>query len=137
MTSPEAPYGPAGVTAPTSDPSQDPSPSEPALPPRRGRGITALVLSLIPVAVGLIFTVIAIVAGANDDTGWAILGWAILGGYVVVPLGILLGGVALGLGISAAVKNRGRGAGIAGAILGGVQLLLLFAVFGNFAFSGF
>src|SRR5258707_32214 len=103
MTNTESPYGPPLVT-PLTEPVA-------SARPRRGLGVTALVLSLVPIVVGLIFVVIAIVAGATDDTGWAILGWAILGAYVVGPLGLILGGTGLGLGIAAAVKNRGRAAG--------------------------
>jgi hypothetical protein len=95
------------------------------------------VLSLIPIALTIVFAVIATVAGFTDDTGWAILGWAILGAYIVIPVGLVLGGTALGLGISAAVKDTGRGPGIAGAILGGLTLLCLLLVFGNFAFAAF
>ena len=48
------------------------------------------------------------------------LGWAILSAYAYVPLGIFLGGTAVGLGIAAVVKNRGRGAGIVGTVIGGL-----------------
>ena len=129
MTIPESPYGPSTVTAPSAP--------IPAARPRRGLGIAALVLSLIPQAALLIIIAIASVEVSKDDSGWAILGWAILGGYAYAILGVLFGGTALGIGIAAAVKNRGRGPGITGAVIGGVTLLLLLAVFGTFAFQAF
>jgi hypothetical protein len=121
MTTPESPYGPSTATA-----SSDPIP---AVRPRRTLGILSLVFSLVPQAVLLVFVVITVVAGSLDDTGWAILGWAILGAYAYGILGVVLGGTALGLGIAAAVKDRGRGPGIAGAVIGGLTLLLLLVLF--------
>jgi hypothetical protein len=116
MTIPESPYGPSTATA---------SPAPISAPgPRRGLGVTSLVLSLIPQAVLVIFVAIAIVAGAMDDSGWAILGWAILGAYAYAIVGVLLGGTAVGLGIAAIVKDRGRSPGIAGTVIGGLTLLL-------------
>lgn len=115
MTIPESPYGPSAVAA-------TPAPI-PAVRPRRGLGTAALVLALIPIAVTVAFIVIAIVAGVVDDSGWAVLGWAILGVYVSVPLGLILGGTAVGLGIAAVIKNRGRGAGIVGIVAGGLSVL--------------
>jgi hypothetical protein len=100
-------------------------------------GITSLVLSLIPQALLLIFVVIASVDVAQDDTGWAILGWAILGAYGYALLGFLLGGTALGIGIAAAVKNRGRGLGIAGAVIGGLTVLLVLGLFGTVFLQAF
>ena len=122
MTSPEPPYGPSSVTTAT------PAASPPQ--PRRGLGTAALVLALIPIAVTVVFIVIAIVAGVVDDSGWAVLGWAILGVYVAAPLGVILGGTAVGLGIAAVVKKRGRGAGTAGIVLGGLSLLTVLAFMG-------
>src|SRR4051812_24471024 len=120
MTAPESPSGPTTLA--------DPALAAPPLPRRRGLGIAALVLALIPLVVALVFVVIAIVAGVNDDTGWAILGWAILGAYVSIPAGLLLGGVAVGLGIAAAVKDRGRGPGVAGIVLGGLSVVSVIVV---------
>jgi len=120
MTIPESPYGPSSVATP-------PAPV-PLDPPRRGLGTASLVLSLVPVALALIFLVIVIVAGATDDTGWAILGWAILGAYVVAPAAIILGGLAIGLGIPAVVKRRGRGLGIVGIVVGGLDVVAVLAI---------
>jgi len=129
MTIPESPYAPSTDVA-------SPAPV-PAARPRRGLGITSLVLSLIPQALLLIFVVIASVDVAQDDTGWAILGWAILGAYGYALLGFLLGGTALGIGIAAAVKNRGRGLGIAGAVIGGLTVLLVLGLFGTVFLQAF
>jgi hypothetical protein len=115
MTSPESPDNPTSVI--------DRTPATPPISRRRGLGVAALVLAIVPVVVALIFVVIAIAAGATDDTGWAILGWAILGVYVSVPAGLVFGGIAVGLGIAAAVKNRGRRLGIAGIVIGGLSVL--------------
>jgi hypothetical protein len=129
MTTPESPYGPPTVTEPPAPTSASRSP--------RGLGIASLVLALIPQAVLVIFIVITIVAGSLDDTGWAILGWAILGAYAYAATGFVLGGTALGLGIAAAVKHRGRGPGIAGAVIGGLTLLLLLVLLGIVVFQAF
>jgi hypothetical protein len=129
MSIPDSPYGPSTDVA-----SQAPVP---AARPRRGLGITSLVLSLIPQALLLIFVVIASVDVAQDDTGWAILGWAILGAYGYALLGFLLGATALGIGIAAAVKNRGRGLGIAGAVIGGLTVLLVLGLFGTVFLQAF
>lgn len=128
MTSPESPYGPATATAP-------PTPAPEA--PSRRRGITSLALSLIPIVLTLVLIVLLVIVGANDDTGWAILGWGIFGAYILIPVSFVLGAVALGLGISAARTNRGRGAGIAGAIIGGLILLYELLVILNFVFTTF
>jgi hypothetical protein len=93
------------------------------------------VVSLVPIAIALIFVVLTIVGSANDDTGWAILGWVILGAYVIGPLGVICGPIALGLGIAAVAKNRGRALGIAGIVLGGLILLFVLAVIGQILFS--
>jgi hypothetical protein len=117
MTTPESPYGPSTIA---------PSPAPiPAAQPNRGLGIASLVLSLIPQAVLLIFIVIIVVAASTDDTGWAILGWAILSAYSYAILTFLLGGTAVGIGIAAIVKNRGRNPGIAGTVIGGLTLLVV------------
>lgn len=129
MTTPESPYGPSTVA-------ESPAPI-PAARPRRGLGVASLVLSLIPQAVLVIFVVITIVAGALDDTGWAILGWAILGAYAYAILGFVLGGTALGIGIAAVAKNRGRGPGIAGTVVGGLTVLVLLVIAGTVVFRAF
>jgi ABC-type spermidine/putrescine transport system permease subunit II len=99
--------------------------------PRRGLGITSLVLALVPVLLALIFVVLAATANANDDTGWAILGWTILGVYVVAPTALILSGIALGLGIAAVRKNRGRGPGIVGTVIGSLDVVLVLVLVGS------
>ena len=127
MTIPESPYGPSSVATPPASAAAD--------RPRRGLGIASLVLSLVPVVLALIFVAIVIVAGATDDTGWAILGWAILGAYVVAPSAIILGGLAIGLGIPAVVKRRGRGLGIVGIVVGGLDVVAVLTIVLNILFS--
>lgn len=116
MASSESPYGPS-IT---------PVASTPGTPVGRRRrlGVASLVLSLTPIAIGVVFFIITIVTGVLDSTGWAALGWLVFGLFVTGGACIVLGGLAIILGIVAIVKGRGRGFGIAGIVIGSIGILI-------------
>jgi len=103
---------------------------------RRGLGITSLIFGLIPVVALLITVVLLVIVGANDSTGWAVLGWGILAAYIVLPLTLICGIVALATGITAIRRRRGRGAGIVGTVLGSLGLATLLVLAFNVVVAG-
>lgn len=111
-----------------------------AAAPRKGRGlgIFALVLGILGVLGDLMVAIalgaqIASLAGGFEWTSLltAFLSVAFLG-FIAFFGGLVVGGLALLLGIIAAVKNRGRVAGVFGAILGflvlGSHLIILILI---------
>lgn len=111
---PAVPSAPAGEVAPVA-----------TNPPKgKGLGIFAMILGLIAFLTDLGVLIFAIAQIINltqsFDVASLMLG---LGGFIVFAFiafwgGIVVGALAVLLGIIAAVKNRGRGAGIFGTILG-------------------
>jgi hypothetical protein len=130
----------------------DPTPAVPAAPSgevapvvpveRKGRGlgVFALILGLL----GMIADIIVIILGLaqlpalmNGDWGSLLAGLAGVAvlGFIVFWGGIIVGALAVLLGIIAAVRNRGRVAGVFGIILGvlvaGSHILLGLAILGG------
>ena len=125
MTTPESPYGPS-IT---------PVASAPIAPvnPHRRLGAAALVLSLSPVAIAVVSFIVTIVAGVVDSTSPDALGWLIIGAFATVAACVVLGGLAIVLGIVAIVRNRGRGLGIAGMAIAGIGILVALPFFLTFS----
>jgi hypothetical protein len=100
--------------------------------PRRGIGIAALVLALSPAAIAVVVFVATIVAGV-ESTGAAALGWLVVGLAVAGASCLVLGGLAIVLGIVAIVKNRGRGFGIAGLAISAIGIVIALPFFLTFS----
>jgi hypothetical protein len=122
-----------GVAAPVGTP--PPGAVAPVSPPiRRGLGVSALILGILAVLGDLIGIVVAFIALAGavthvgetlsnvDNSLGAFLGVIVLE-FVVFGGGILFGLLAVVLGIIAAIRRRGRAAGIVGIVLGALVLL--------------
>jgi hypothetical protein len=107
----------------------------PAAPTARpGIGRAALILGILAVLGDLIGIVVAMIALATavthvsetlsnvDNSLGAFLGVVVLE-FAVYGGGIVLGLIAVGLGVIAAVRRRGRATGIVGAALGGLVVI--------------
>ena len=92
--------------------------------PRRGLGIASLSLALIPYGLAVLTLLLAIVFGVAQPRGETSLGILVLGLLFTGWCGILLGLLAVILGIAAIVKRRGRGKGVAGLVLGSIAIVL-------------
>lgn len=128
-----------------SDPiAQTASPAPPAYaagsePRRRGLGVASFVLGLLAVLGDVLFlfvffAAIGSIVNAADDPGAVLAGIAgavVLGGVVYIG-GFVLGGISVVLGVIALILGRGRGFGIAGAILSLAVIVTHIAVRGGF-----
>lgn len=127
MTDPTPADAPVVPAAPVADAAVVPA-AAPA-PKGKGLGIFAMILGLLAFIGDIVLLIIAVVGfvglassvtGGTFDLSSLLLG---LGGFLFIAFISLIGGLivaalAILLGIIAAVKNRGRGQGIFGAILG-------------------
>ena len=98
----------------------------PPAKPNRKLGGWALALGLVtPVIALLAFGAFAALFGAAAiDDPWTLLALIILGYFTIAALGLVAGVIAIVLGSLAVRRNRGRGLGIAGIVLGGISVLL-------------
>ena len=101
--------------------------------PRRGLGVAALVLALSPAAIVVVVFVATIVAGVAESSGAAALGWLVVGLGVTVVACLVLGGLAMILGIVAIVRKRGRGFGIAALSISAIGILVALPFFLTFS----
>jgi hypothetical protein len=142
---------PADSPAPPAVPAADPSASAvavPTNPPKgKGLGVFALVLGLLAFLGDIVLIIIAIVgavglaqsvSGGTFDISTLLLG---LGGFIFIAfialiVGLIVAALAILLGIIAAVKNRGRAAGITGAVFGLLVLFTHGSVLATFLGSG-
>jgi hypothetical protein len=103
-----------------------PYPATASATPSRALGVTALVTALVPLtllALTLLAALVvlpAIPGGSSLDVSWLLL----IGGVLLYG-GPVLGLAGLILGIIAVRRNRGRGAGIAAIVIGGLTFLYL------------
>jgi hypothetical protein len=128
---PAVPAAPAGEVAPVA-----------TNPPKgKGLGVFALILGLLAFLtdLGVLGFAVAQIVSLAQSFDWASLALG-FGGFIVFAFiafwgGIVVGALAVLLGIIAAVKNRGRGAGIFATILGilvlGSHLIVGFAIAGS------
>lgn len=90
---------------------------------RRGLGVASLVLALIPIAgLILLFLIGPPIVQAIDDGGWGALTFILFAGGGAT---FVVEGIAVGLGIAAAAKDRGRIPAIIGIVLSTVILLTI------------
>jgi hypothetical protein len=89
--------------------------------PSRKLGAWALVLGLVPPVLCLLLLVLMLVLDTVDP--WAALGAFLLGLIAIALVAFVTGVIAIVLGSLAARRNRGRGLGIAGIVLGALWVL--------------
>ena len=104
--------------------------------PSRKLGLWSLVLALAPVAAAVVGFLITIVLGVAEPSGNAAYAALAISGIVIVGLTLPCGVVAVILGIIAITRNRGRGLGIAGVIIGALAVLTGLPFLAPFLMSG-
>ena len=109
--------------------------STPPARPRGGLGIASLVLGLIPYGLAILTLLLAIVFGVAQPKSETSLGILVLGLLFTGWCGILLGLLAVILGIVAIVRRRGRGKGVAGVVLGSIAIVLSIPTVPNLFYS--
>lgn len=92
--------------------------------PRRGLGAASLVLALIPYGLAVVIVLLAIGFGVAQPRSETSLGILVIGLLLTGWLGILLGLLAVILGIAGVVRRSARGKGIAGIVLGAIAIVV-------------
>jgi hypothetical protein len=144
LTPAETPAPPATTAA---APAASVVPAEAVRPKSKALGVFALILGLIAFIGDIVLIVIAIVgavgiaqsvSGGTFDITTLLLG---LGGFIFIAfialiVGLIVAALAVLLGLIAAIKNRGRAAGIFGVVFGVLVLFTHVSVLLSFLGSG-
>jgi hypothetical protein len=141
-TPPDAPIVPAVPAGAVAADAAVPAPRK-----SKGLGVFALILGLIAFIADIVLLVIAVVgavgiaqsvSGGTFDISTLLLGF---GGFLFVAFicligGLVVAGLAVLLGLIAAIKNRGRAAGIGAVVFGVLVLFTHVSVLLTFLSSG-